>query len=67
MQEVIDYVEKNKVFIEDLKTEMIPLTVVYRALEMSMNNQITQVMETLESSMGGLIGDLKNITTEDND
>lgn len=67
MQEVIDYVEKNKVFIEDLKTEVVPLSIVYRALEMSMNNQITQVMETLETSMGGLIGDLKNITTEDND
>ena len=65
MQEVIDYVEKNKVFIEDLKTEVVPLSIVYRALEMSMNNQITQVMETLETSMGGLIGDLKNITTED--
>ena len=67
MQEVLDYVEKNKVFIEDLKTEMVPLSIVYRALEMSINNQITQAMETLETSMGGLIGDLKNITTEDNE
>jgi hypothetical protein len=34
---------------------MVPLPIVHKALEMSMNNQITQVMETLESSMGGLI------------
>lgn len=67
MQEVLDYVEKNKVFIEDLKTEMVPLSIVYKALEMSMDNQIAQVTETLQTSLGGLIGDIENITTEDDD
>jgi hypothetical protein len=67
MQEAVDYLEKNKVFIEDLKTDMIPLSVAYKAIEMAIDNQITQVMETLETSMGGLIGDIENITTVDND
>ena len=67
MQEAVEYIEKNKVFIEDLKTEMIPVSIAYRAIEMAINNQIADVMEALETSMGGLIGDLKNITTEDND
>jgi hypothetical protein len=67
MQQALDYIEKNKVFIEDLKTDMVPLSVAYKAIEMAIDNQITQVMETLETSIGGLIGDIENITTVDND
>jgi sensor c-di-GMP phosphodiesterase-like protein len=67
MQQALDYIEKNKVFIEDLKTDMVPLSVAYKAIEMAIDNQIAQVMETLETSMGGLIGDIENITTVDND
>jgi hypothetical protein len=67
MQEAVEYIEKNKVFIEDLKTEMVPVSIAYRAIEMAINNQIADVMESLESQLGGLIGDLENITTEDND
>jgi sensor c-di-GMP phosphodiesterase-like protein len=67
MQAALDHLEKNKVFIEDLKTDMVPLSVAYKAIEMAIDNQITQVMETLETSMGGLIGDIENITTVDND
>ena len=67
MQEAVEYIEKNKVFIEDLKTEMIPVSIAYRAIEMAINNQIADVMEALESQLGGLIGDLENITTDNDD
>ena len=67
MQEAVEYIEKNKVFIEDLKTEMVPVSIVYRAIEMAINNQIADVMESLESQLGGLIGDLENITTDNDD
>lgn len=67
MQPALDYIEKNKVFIEDLKTEMIPLSVAYRAIEMAIDNQIASAMKALESQLGGLAGDLKNITAEENE
>jgi hypothetical protein len=67
MQEAVEYIEKNKVFIEDLKTEMVPVSIAYRAIEMAINNQIADVMESLESQLGGLIGDLENITTNNDD
>jgi hypothetical protein len=67
MQAALDYIEKNKVFIEDLKTEMIPLSVAYKAIEMAIDNQIGDVMEALQSQLGGLIGDIENITTDNDD
>jgi hypothetical protein len=67
MQEAVEYIEKNKVFIEDLKTEMIPVSVAYRAIEMAIDNQIADVMEALQSQLGGLVGDLENITTDNDD
>ena len=67
MQAALDYIEKNKVFIEDLKTEMIPLSVAYKAIEMAIDNQIGDVMEALQSQLGGLIGDIEDITTDNDD
>jgi hypothetical protein len=67
MQQALDYIEKNKIFIEDLKTDMIPLTVAYKAIEMAIDNQIAEAMEALQSQLGGLVGDLEDLTPEDND
>jgi lysozyme family protein len=67
MQAALDYIDNNKVFIEDLKTDMIPLTVAYKAIEMAIDNQIAEAMEALQTQLGGLIGDLEDITPEDND
>ena len=67
MQAALDYIEKNKIFIEDLKTDMIPLTVAYKAIEMAIDNQIAEAMEALQSQLGGLVGDLEDLTPEDND
>lgn len=67
MQQALDYLEKNKIFIEDLKTDMIPLTVAYKAIEMAIDNQIAEAMEALQSQLGGLVGDLEDLTPEDND
>lgn len=67
MQQALDYIEKNKIFIEDLKTDMIPLTVAYKAIEMAIDNQIAEAMEALQSQLGGLVGDLEDLTPEEND
>jgi hypothetical protein len=67
MQQALDYIEKNKIFIEDLKTDMIPLTVAYKAIEMAIDNQIAETMEALQSQLGGLVGDLEDLTPEEND
>ena len=67
MQAALDYLEKNKVFIEDLKTDMIPLTVAYKAIEMAIDNQIAEAMEALQLQLGGLVEDLETITSEEND
>lgn len=67
MQAALDYIEKNKIFIEDLKMEMIPVSIAYKAIEMAIDNQIVGVMEALESQLGGLVGDLDSITTGEDD
>jgi hypothetical protein len=67
MQAALDYLEKNKIFMEDLKTDMIPLTVAYKAIEMAIDNQIAEAMEALQVQLGGLVGDLESITPEEND
>lgn len=67
MQKALDHLEKHKVFIDTLGIDMIPLSEAYKAVEKSIDSQLAEVMETLETSMGGLIGDLENITTEDDD
>lgn len=67
MQQALDYIEKNKIFMEDLKTDMIPLTVAYKAIEMAIDNQIAEAMETLQTQLGGLAEGLQKITPEEND
>jgi sensor c-di-GMP phosphodiesterase-like protein len=67
MQQALDHIENNKVFVETLGTDVVPLSVAYKAIEMAIDNQIADAMEALQSQLGGLVGDLESITPEDND
>jgi hypothetical protein len=67
MQRALDHLEKHKVFIDTLGIDMIPLSEAYKAVEKSIDSQLAEVMETLQSQLGGLVEDLQDITPEDND
>jgi hypothetical protein len=47
--------------------EMIPLSEAYKAVEKSIDSQLSGVMETLQAQLGGLVEDFETITPEDND
>jgi hypothetical protein len=67
MQAAIDHLEKNKIFIETSGTDMVTLTVAYKAIEMAIDNQIAEAMEGLQTQLGGLVNEIKEITTEEDD
>lgn len=67
MQQALDHIDKNKVFVETLGADVVTLSVAYKAIEMAIDNQIADAMEALQSQLGVLIGDLESITPEDND
>jgi hypothetical protein len=65
MQKALDHLEKHKVFIDNLNTDMIPLSEAYKAVEMSIDQQVQDTLTLLQEQLGGLTGDLQ--TTEEND
>jgi hypothetical protein len=67
MQAAIDHLEKNKIFIETSGTDMVTLTVAYKAIELAIDNQIAEAMERLQTQLGGVVNELKEITTEEDD
>ena len=68
MQEAIDHLEKHKVFIDTLGTDMIPLSEAYKAIELSVNQQLVETMEALQSGLGQLGLDLQELETpQEND
>lgn len=67
MQKAIDHLEKHKIFIDALHTDMVPLSEAYKAVELSVDSQLAEVMETLQAQLGGLVEDLQDITPEEND
>jgi hypothetical protein len=67
MQVAIDHLEKHKVFIEALQTDMIPLSEAYRALELAIDNQIAETLEALQGHLGGLVYQIEDLNTEEND
>lgn len=67
MQNAIDHLEKNKVFIDTLQMDMIPLSEAYRAVEMAIDNQIAEVMDALQGQIGGLVHQIEDLNTEEND
>ena len=67
MQKALDHLEKHKIFIDALHTDMVPLSEAYKAVELSVDSQLAEVMETLQAQLGGLVEDLQDITPEEND
>jgi hypothetical protein len=65
MQEALDHLEKHKVFIDTLGTDMIPLSEAYKAVELSMSQQLQDTLTLLQEQLGGIVGDLEIL--EEND
>jgi hypothetical protein len=65
MQKALDHLEKHKVFIEALGTDMIPLSEAYKAVELSIDQQLQDTLSLLQEQLGGLTEELE--TPEEND
>jgi hypothetical protein len=64
MQKALDHLEDHKVFIEALNTHMVPLSEAYKAIQLSIDQQLTDVTTVLESSLGKLGIDINEIQNE---
>jgi hypothetical protein len=64
MQEAIDFLEKNKVYVDALHTDMVPLSVAYKAIELSINTQLEDTLNNITLQMEGILGDLNNLAQE---
>ena len=64
MQAAIDHLEKHKVFIEAIQTDMIPLSEAYKAVQLSIDQQLTDVTTMLETSLAKLGVDMSEIQKE---
>ena len=67
MQKAIELLDKNKVYIDTLQREMVPVTVAYKAVELSFDSQMNEAMNTIQSQLRGVSDDLQELTPEDND
>ena len=65
MQEAIDHLQKHKIFIDTLGTDMIPLSEAYKAIELSVNQQLVETMDALQSGLGQLGIDLQELQNEE--
>ena len=63
-QEAVDFLEKNKVYVDTLQTDMVPLSVAYKALELSVNTQLEDTLNSITVQMEGILGDLNNLAQE---
>ena len=64
MQEALDHLEKHKVFVEAVGVDMIYIVEAYKAVELSMSQQLQDTLTLLQEQLGGLVGDL-DIEEED--
>jgi hypothetical protein len=64
MQAALDHLEKHKVFIDTLGMDMIPLSEAYKAIQLSVDQQLADVTAVLEDSLGKLGIDLNQIQNE---
>ena len=65
MQKALEHLEKHKVFIETLGTDMIPLSEAYKAVELSIDEQLQDTLSLLQEQLGGLTEELE--IPEEND
>jgi len=61
MQAAIDHLEKYKVLDEKSNTYVVPLEQAYHALSISIDQQLVNVLTTLESSLGELNTNINKI------
>lgn len=64
MKAAIDHLEKHKVFIEALQTDMVPLSEAYKAIQLSIDQQLNDVTTTLEESLGKLGVNISHLQNE---
>jgi hypothetical protein len=64
MQQALDHLVKHKVYVESLDIDMIPLTEAYKAVQLSVDQQLLNMTTTLENSLGKLGVDLTEIQKE---
>ena len=66
MQEAIDLLEKNKIYFDALQIEVVPLSVAYKAIEIAMNGQLEEGLNSISSQMKDIFKDISNLN-QDND
>ena len=64
MQKALDHLEEYKVYVEALNTHMVPLSEAYKAIQLSVDQQLVDVTTLLESSLGKLGIDVNEIQNE---
>ena len=64
MQAAIDHIESKKVFVEALGVEMVPLVEAYRAVQLSVDQQLSDMTSVLENSLGKLGIDINQLQNE---
>jgi hypothetical protein len=64
MQAAIDHLEKHKVFVDTLGTDMIPLSEAYAAIQLSIDQQLLDATAIIEDSLGKLGIDVSEIQNE---
>lgn len=64
MQQALDHLEKHKVYIDTLGTDMVPLSEAYRAIQLSVDKQLSEVTSKLESSLSQLGVDINQLQNE---
>lgn len=64
MQQALDHLEKHKVYIDTLGTDMVPLSEAYKAIQLSVDKQLSEVTSKLESSLSQLGVDINQLQNE---
>ena len=64
MQKALDHLEEHKVYIEALSTHMVPLSEAYKAIQLSVDRQLTNVTAMLSDSLLKLGLDINEIQDE---
>ena len=64
MQEAIDLLEKNKIHFDTLQIEVVPLSVAYKAIQVAMNGQLEEGLNSISSQMKDIFKDISNLNQE---
>lgn len=67
MQAAIDHLEAHKVFDEKLDAYVVPLDQAYIAIELSVDQQLDDLLSTIESSLGEIETSMNEIQDDTED